>query len=383
MPPHHYLAKAAILLALCSGASATTLTVGAAQKYKTIQSAIDAASQGDFIAITPGSYGAANVYKSNLTLYGTAGGVILKGATFQSKGLIVVSAKNTAIRNLTFTGATSGDGNGAGIRMQGTNLIVLNSVFTDNQNGILADPNGGSTLTVKNSTFTRNGACVSSKGCAHGIYAGHIRMLDVENSSFTETRSGHAIKSRAITTSITGNTIKDGTTGTSSYLIDVPNGGAVSITGNKLQKGPKSSNSMTAIALGEEGASNPQSTMLIANNSFQNDFAKTQSFVWNSTGNKSLLVSGNVLTGYRTTVLKGSGQVTAAAPAAPSGSNGGIPSSASFAAQAVAVPEAPSIALFAGFLGLVAISGLRARRQKASGNICKASYTGHFARRHR
>ncbi|GAA0530938.1 hypothetical protein FHS83_002615 [Rhizomicrobium palustre] len=352
----------AALLAAAGGASAATLSVGAGQKYKTIQAAIDAATQGDVIAISPGSYTGARVYKSSLTLYGTAGGVTISGGLVQSKGLIVVSSSNTTIKNITFSGAKGGDGNGAGIRMQGTNLTVLNSVFKNNQNGILADPNGGSTLTVKNSSFIHNGACVSSKGCAHGIYAGHIKLLDVENNTFTDTQSGHAIKSRAIATRVIGNTIKDGPTGTSSYLIDVPNGGAVTITGNKLEKGAKSSNAMTAIALGEEGNTNPAGVMLIANNSFQNDHPKTQSFVWNSTGNKALQVAGNVLSGYKTTPLKGSGIISGAPPV-----NTKLRSDLAFnmtRSSVMAVPESSSLAVFAGALVGLGIFAARRRRIK-------------------
>ena len=44
----------------------------------------------------------------------------------------------------------------------------------------------------------------------------------------------------------------DGPTGTSSYLVNVPNGGVVYLRGNLFHKGPRADNS-TAIAFGEEG----------------------------------------------------------------------------------------------------------------------------------
>lgn len=332
--------------------AATTFTVGPTQYYKTIQAALDKANSGDTINIQAGTYAAANITKSNLLIQGIGTTPpVISGKSYGDKGLFVISGTNTTIKNITFQNATSTSGNGAGIRMQGTNLTVLNSKFTGNQNGILTDANTKSTLTVKNSTFTKNGTCVSSSGCAHAIYAGHIAAVDVENSTFTNTQAGHAIKSRANATTVMNNIIQDTSTGTSSYLVDVPNGGAVTITGNTLEKGAKSSNSMTAIALGEEGATNAAGTMLIANNTFQNDFSKTQSFIWNKTGSSALQVAGNVLKGYTTKTLNGPGTVSTASTkvaalvlrsSALSGGVGGGTASA----NATAVPEPASLAVF-------------------------------------
>jgi hypothetical protein len=335
--------------------AATTFTVGPTQYYKTIQAAVNKANPGDTINIQAGTYAAANITKSNLLIQGIGTTQpVISGKTYGDKGLFVISGTNTTIKNIAFQNATSTSGNGAGIRMQGTNLTVLNSKFTGNQNGILADANTKSTLTVTNSTFDKNGTCVSSSGCAHGIYAGHIAKLDIQNSTFRNTQAGHAIKSRANATVVMNSTIQDTTTGTSSYLIDVPNGGAVTITGNSLQKGAKSTNSMTAIAMGEEGASNPAGAMLIANNTFQNDLSKTQSFIWNKTGSSSLQVAGNVLSGYSTKTLNGPGTVSTAST--KTAALGLASASAAFAAMpgrygvAADVPEPATFALFLTFL---------------------------------
>lgn len=299
-----------------SGAHAAILAVGSTQTYKTIQAAVNAAKAGDTIAIDAGTYAAANITKSNLTIQGVGPTQpIIQGPVYGSKALFVISGTNTTVANLLFRNATDSQGNGAGIRMQGTNLTVLNSTFTNNQDGILSDYNVHSTITVKNSSFNHNGTCIGSGGCAHAIYAGHIGTLDVENSTFSNTQAGHSIKSRANNTIVMNNTIKDTPTGTSSYLIDVPNGGAVTITGNYLEKGAKSTNSTAAIAMGEEGALNPVGPMLIANNTFQNDFTKTQVFIWNKTGNAGLVVSDNVLLGSKTVELRGAGTISNTPPA--------------------------------------------------------------------
>ena len=73
------------------------------------------------------------------------------------------------MRNLTLTRARVPDGNGAGIRAEGRNLLVERVRFIDNQNGILAADQPEGELIVRDSEFVRNGTC--EQACAHGIYA--------------------------------------------------------------------------------------------------------------------------------------------------------------------------------------------------------------------
>ena len=62
------------------------------------------------------------------------------------------------------------------------------------------------------------------------------------SSYFHNTKVGHHIKSRASRTVIDGNRIVDGTNGTASYNIDVPNGGTVLINDNDIVQGAASQN---------------------------------------------------------------------------------------------------------------------------------------------
>src|SRR5262249_25899839 len=142
----------------------------------------------------------------------------------------------------------------AGIRLVKGSLTVDSVKFIDNQNGILGgEP--GATVTIRNSDFDKNGTCAGA--CAHGIYIGHVDLLRVENSHFSDTRQAHSIKSRALRTEVTGCTIVDGPDGTSSFLIEIPNGGALIVRDNTLEKGAKSENHTAAIAIGAEGVSHP------------------------------------------------------------------------------------------------------------------------------
>ena len=131
---------------------------------------------------------------------------------------------------------------------------------------------------------------------AHGIYAGHAGLLRIERSRFLNQIVGHHIKSRAARTEVTGCDIADGPTGTSSFLIDIPNGGAVLIENNKLSKGPLASNKTVTIMIGAEGDTNATGAIVVRDNHFDNEQGRFTVFVRNLAAAPALL-SGNVLTG--------------------------------------------------------------------------------------
>ena len=152
-------------------------------------------------------------------------------------------------------------------------------------------------MTIRNSEFDKNGTCQA--GCAHGIYIENVDVLRVENSRFSNTRQAHSIKSRALRTEVTGSTITDGPEGTSSYLIEAPNGGTLIVSGNTLEKGPKSENHNAAIAIGAEGVTHPTAEITITNNNFRNDGNYQTALLWNLTATPANL-NGNRLSGSAT-----------------------------------------------------------------------------------
>jgi hypothetical protein len=179
--------------------------------------------------------------------------------------------------------------------------------FLDNEEGILGPSKPDSTIRIINSDFERNGTCANPSGCAHGIYVGRIKELDVENSRFFDQQVGHHIKSRAYITLVFGNRIEDGPDGTASYEIDAPNGGSVAIEGNIIEKGPKAQNWGTVIAIGEEHSLLPSQGLIIRNNKFTNDNEHETIFVHNYAPYPAQL-SGNVLSG-KVIPLQGPGSV--------------------------------------------------------------------------
>jgi hypothetical protein len=296
---------AALLVASFGTASAATLRVGAQQQYKLPSEAIAHAHDGDTIAIEPGSYiDCALVRQNNLTIEGTGPGVVMTDQVCRGKAILITNGNNITIRNVTLQRARVPDQNGAGIRGQGGNLTVVNARFINNENGILVAPNPAATVRVIGSEFVDNGTCAGA--CAHGIYAGFIGALEVENSRFFDTHEGHSIKSRAARTTVLHCDIQDGPNGTSSYQVDVPNGGTVRIEDNKMQKGPHAQNHGTAIAIGEGGVKHPSDGIIIHNNTLINDTGFETTFVRNITATPAQL-SGNVFKGGNVIPLKGDG----------------------------------------------------------------------------
>jgi nitrous oxidase accessory protein NosD len=292
------------LLALVAQASAATLTVGPDQQFKLPSEAARATKTGDVVRIAPGTYRDCSVWWADkLTIEGS--GAVITGNVCGYKALFVISGNDTTIRGITFTGATSPAGNGAGIRAEGTNLTIEDATFTDNQDGVLAGEDADSTITIRNSTFDGNGACEPNMGCAHGVYVGHIALLHIEHSRFTDTKVGHHIKSRAWRTEIVDNHIEDGPQGTSSYLVDLPEGGSLELRDNTLEKGPLSQNHLAAVSIGEEKLLVPVKQLLLSGNVFTNDGRDTY-FLRNETPVPAIL-SGNEFKGHKVTPLHGSG----------------------------------------------------------------------------
>jgi hypothetical protein len=289
-----------ILLAGWSAAAGAVLTVGQGQTYALPSQAAQKARRGDVIRILPGTYqDCARWDADDLVIEGVGQDVVVAEKVCSEKGIFITSGNDITIRNVTFRAAHAQAHNGAGIRAEGANLTVEDSRFIDNENGILSGVNEASTIVIKNSLFRGNGNCIGP--CAHGIYAGHIALLRVENSIFEEQHVGHHIKSRAARTEIVNNSVRDGAAGSASYLVDLPNGGSALISGNVFEKGPRSSNRRTAIAIGAEGETNPIGDILVQDNSFTNNTGVATVFVRNYPGRPITLLQ-NRLSGEVTPV---------------------------------------------------------------------------------
>jgi hypothetical protein len=198
------------------------------------------------------------------------------------KGIILATADLT-VNGLTFEGASIDNGlggNGAGIRDQNTNtpaaLIVENSSFINNQEGILTGYNTAQSISIINSTFKNNGN-PNINYFQHALYVNYAGNLGVTSSIFCGQLIGHDIKSRAVVTNISDNQLYDGQAdpaigcraGSSSLAIDLPNGGVATISGNAITQGTASQNNKM-VDYGEEGLLYSANSLLASDNVFTN-----------------------------------------------------------------------------------------------------------------
>jgi hypothetical protein len=303
----------AALALLLSGAAlpaaAATLEVGAGKAYPAPSAAAAVAHDGDHIVIAAGQYFDCAVWRANGLLIEGAGPdkTVITDKACAGKGLFVTDGSGITIRNLTLTRARVPDFNGAGIRAEGGDLTVDHVHFVNDQDGILANPSPQATIIVRDSEFDRDGTCEGGGGCAHAIYVNEVKLLRVEHTKFIGIRQGHDIKSRATRTEVIGCDIEDGPTGTSSYQVDVPNGGSVVLRDTTIEKGPKSENQTAALIIGEEGVKRPTQEISVQNNTFQVDGSYTSFLVDNMTATDAEL-KGNKLLG-NAKALHGDGAV--------------------------------------------------------------------------
>ena len=258
------------------------LQVGPGRTYARPGLAAAVARDGDTIEIDALVYDDDIVVwrRNNLTLRGVGGRAHVRATRLipftsgndqqNGKGIWVLSGRNTTVENMEFSGARVDDKNGAGIRADGPDLTVCNSSFHDNENGILG---GGNNVLIEYSEFAYNGGCEPGFGCSHNMYiSGDTNRFTLRYSTSHHAKIGHAVKSRAKENRILYNRLMDERTGTSSYIVDLPNGGLSYLVGNLLQQGPDTDNS-TIVAYGAEGLSNPKNELYFVNNTVANDFS--------------------------------------------------------------------------------------------------------------
>ena len=287
------------------------LTVGSASQYKTISAAVLSSQSGDTINVSSGTY-TNDFLNINHSLNLVAlGGVVNLVATVQppnGKGYIDEGGAGVSvgITGFDISGVTVADQNGAAVRYEGGMLTLNNDTIHNNQDGLLANSDSNGVITINGSKFYANGA---GDGYSHNIYVNHIASLTVSSSTITGALVGHDIKSRAASTTIIGNVITDGSNGTASYEIDLPNGGVADIENNFIQKGVNAQNPI-AISYGEEGNLQTTSSLKVAGNVVINDSPSPSSTALKNASGIVADMSNNSLFGWKTV---SSGQVNVSA----------------------------------------------------------------------
>ena len=271
----------------------TILTVGSGKQFSTIGDAIRASKDGDTVQVQADTY--VNDFatintKITIQAVGGMAHLLATVAPSDGKAILTVNASVT-MDHLEFSGAAVADANGAGIRYQGGDLLLTNCYFHDNENGLMSAPVADGTLLIQHCDFGHNG---NGNGLTHNLYAGGIKKLVVQDSRFHDAVVGHEIKSRAVTSVITGNVIADGPDSTASYSIDLPNGGIATVSGNLIEKGPNAEN-QSVIHFGGEGLPYAGSSLRVSGNSIVNDRGPGTTGVLNHTAIPAV-ITGNCRT---------------------------------------------------------------------------------------
>lgn len=131
-------------------------------------------------------------------------------------------------------------GNEAGIRHEGDNLIIKNSVFTGNSNGILGsevDHRNNKNLVIENSVFEDNGNTDQEH---HVYFIGNSAAID--GSTFTNSNNGHAVKTVVSDFTKVTNSIIDDSGSIANHAINVTGGGDLIVSGNEIYKSATSDN---------------------------------------------------------------------------------------------------------------------------------------------
>lgn len=239
------------------------------QAYSSLQQAVDAIGGGSgTIVIAPGTYRDCAVQEAGRVSFVAAqpGTVTFDGGICRDKATLVLGGKAARVEGITFENLRVADGNGAGIRLEGGDLVVTESLFRDSESGIMSANDRKSSIRVERSTFSRLGRCDGDLPCAHSIYIGEYGSLSVVRSRFERGSGGHYVKSRAPRIEVVDSSFDDTAGSDTNYMIDLPHGASGTIARNVFVQGKNKENYSALIFVAGEGVKNSSNGLVIADN---------------------------------------------------------------------------------------------------------------------
>jgi hypothetical protein len=268
------------------------------KSFDRLADAIESIGDSDgTIQIAPGRYGDCAVQSAGRVTFiaRESGTVTFDGGVCEGKATLVLRGRGAIVQGLRFTHVTVPDGNGAGIRLERSDLSVSNTQFIDAQSGILAADDPSSSITIDHSTFAGLGKDPRGRG-AHSLYVGKYRQLKVTYSRFERGTGGHYLKSRAPVVEISDSSFDDSHGQHTNYMIDLPNGAAGRITGTTFVNGLGKDNYSVLISVAAEGSLNSSSGLLIDHNRVMlvPGYPWTTAFVGNWSGDTLTILDNQV-----------------------------------------------------------------------------------------
>lgn len=237
--------------------------------YGRLQEAVDAIGEGGgTIRIAPGYHRDCAVQTAGRIAFVAAepGRAIFDGVTCEGKAALVLRGAGARVDGVVFQNMRVPDGNGAGIRLEKSDLEIANSLFRNSEEGILTADDPAATLTIDRSTFSRLGRCDRGLSCAHSVYTGVYGRVVVTRTRFEKGSGGHYLKTRARQVDVTDNSFDDSQGTTTNYMIDLPLGAIGRIANNLFVQGRDKENYSAFITVAPEGRDNPSRGLSIAGN---------------------------------------------------------------------------------------------------------------------
>ena len=186
--------------------------------------------------------------------------------TCEGKAALVLRGAGAKVDGIVFQNMRVPDGNGAGIRLEKSDLDIANSLFRNSEEGILTADDPEATLTIDRSTFSRLGRCDRGLSCAHSVYTGIYGRVIVTRTRFEKGSGGHYFKSRGIAVDVRDNSFDDTQGTATNYMIDLPSGSVGRIANNMFVQGRDKENYSALIAVAAEERKNPSRGLVIEGN---------------------------------------------------------------------------------------------------------------------
>ena len=237
--------------------------------FSRLQDAVDAIGEGEgTIRIAPGYHRDCAVQTAGRIAFVAAepGRAIFDGVTCEGKAALVLRGDGARIDGIVFQNMRVPDGNGAGIRLETSDLDIVNAMFRDSEQGILTADDPDATLTIDRSTFSRLGRCDRGLSCAHSVYTGIYGRVAVTRTRFEKGSGGHYLKTRAVRVDIDDNSFDDTQGKATNYMIDLPSGSIGRISNNLFVQGRDKENYSAFIAVAAEERKNPSRGLVIEGN---------------------------------------------------------------------------------------------------------------------
>ena len=174
--------------------------------FDTLADAVAAIGGGSgTIVIAPGTYRMCAVQDAGRIAYVARepGSVVFDGVACEGKAALVLGGRSARVEGIVFQNIRVPDANGAGIRLEGGDLTVRESLFRDGENGILTANDHEGTIRIEQSTFSGLGRCPEDQGCSHSIYNSGNAALIVSRTRFERGTGGHYLKSRGARIDVT------------------------------------------------------------------------------------------------------------------------------------------------------------------------------------